>query len=152
MSIEDFVKYLLVFLVLLILWSVQTLVRKISKYVEIRTKNQKEMISSRVNSTSNLFSIINEIIDAEITEMFLSLDAIKERYKVLNLDNDTKAIATVVYEAIKKETLLDGELVVEPDYIIKYINDQVKTKIIINVRKHNEMLRGLPVNELPPSI
>lgn len=141
MNWEPVIRGIIIFLVFCILCDLISIIGKLKDYIVSKTKIQKEPMTSRINSTTAVLSLVNELIETEISELFIGLESIKQEYKILNLDGDVEDISKTVYKALRPNTLTDEELTVTPEYIMEYINHQVKIRIIMNIKKHNAAMQ-----------
>ena len=85
-----------------------------------------------------MINLINVLTDNEINNKFTSLSKINSKYELRKLDEDASSIATNIFTAInKEENFISGNLVVNDDYIMKYITDEAIIKLLDRASQFN---------------
>ena len=85
-----------------------------------------------------MINLINLLTDNEINNKFTSLSKINSKYELMKLDEDASIIATNIFTAInKEENFISGNLVVNEDYIMKYITDEAIIKLLDRASQFN---------------
>lgn len=95
----------------------------------------KEKIS--FDDTDQLFSIINFIIENEISYRVKLLSYSKSSYKMLNLDKDISDISTTVFNELNKDIFDTSKLMVTSDYVMHYIVNQITLKLAGSMNEYN---------------
>ena len=92
----------------------------------------------KIEATVRLINLINVLTDNEINNKFTSLSKINSKYELRKLDEDASSIATNIFTAInKEENFINGNLVVNEDYIMKYITDEAIIKLLDRASQFN---------------
>lgn len=95
----------------------------------------------KIEATVRLINLINVLTDNEINNKFTSLSKINSKYELRKLDEDASSIATNIFNAInKEENFISGNLVVNDDYIMKYITDEAIIKLLDKASQFNNNL------------
>lgn len=95
----------------------------------------------KIEATVRLINLINVLTDNEINNKFTSLSKINSKYELRKLDEDASSIATNIFNAINREdNFISGNLVVNDDYIMKYITDEAIIKLLDKASQFNNNL------------
>lgn len=95
----------------------------------------------KIEATVRLINLINVLTDNEINNKFTSLSKINSKYELRKLDEDASSIATNIFNAInREENFISGNLVVNDDYIMKYITDEAIIKLLDKASQFNNNL------------
>ena len=95
----------------------------------------------KIEATVRLINLINVLTDNEINNKFTSLSKINSKYELRKLDEDASFIATNIFNAInREENFISGNLVVNDDYIMKYITDEAIIKLLDKASQFNNNL------------
>lgn len=130
---------LLIFM-FMILENVNGLIREMRN----RTKAQslllikdEHSLSANVAATTELLQFITYLIDVEISERVSLLTFMRQRYNMQNIDKDVQNIGEHVFKSIKKEVLLNSELIVDQEYLMKFISVEVTLRLTAQMTEHN---------------
>lgn len=119
-----------------------------AKFIELnRMKEELKPVAKeldyldKIEATVRLINLINVLTDNEINNKFTSLSKINSKYELIKLDEDASSIATNIFGAInKEENFVNGNLVLNEDYIMKYITDEVIIKLLDRASQFNNKL------------
>lgn len=126
---------------------INTKAKKDDLYIQLETNpdlDKKEHISftDKIDITISLLNIINVLIDSEIGRSIETVSMLGKDYELLKYDNDVKRISESVFNAfIKDETFLSNRLVITDEYIMKYISEEVMTRLLRTAQAYNLELR-----------
>ena len=95
----------------------------------------------KIEATVRLINLINVLTDNEINNKVACLSKINSKYELRKLDEDASSIATNIFNAInREENFISGNLVVNDDYIMKYITDEAIIKLLDKASQFNNNL------------
>ena len=132
----------------LIQQAIKTLESKEKKYVaeaKLTLYNSKAPLKDKMDNTERMLDLIDMLINQHIIVLFRNLASLRtEGYKINNLDKDVKDIASKVFECLNADELLNAEMMVNKDYILRYITQQTTMLILANARQFNDEIRKGP--------
>lgn len=92
----------------------------------------------KLEATVGLLNFINILIENEIDNKIISLSKLNSKYEMIKLDEDAKAIATNIFQSINNEqTFVDNNLIMNNEYIMKYITEQSIVKLLDKASQYN---------------
>nr|DAR65126.1 MAG TPA: Mature oligodendrocyte transmembrane protein [Caudoviricetes sp.] len=92
----------------------------------------------KLEATVGLLNFINVLIENEIDNKIISLSKLNSKYEMIKLDEDAKAIATNIFQSINNEqTFVDNNLIMNNEYIMKYITEQSIVKLLDKASQYN---------------
>jgi hypothetical protein len=94
-------------------------------------------LSANVAATTDLLQFVVYLIDVEISERVSLLTFMRQRYNMQNIDKDVQVIGEHVFQSIKKEVLVNSELIVGQDYLMKFISVEVTLRLTAQMTEHN---------------
>lgn len=123
---------------------------------EVNRRDLKEP-EVKIKNTIELMSLIRTMIENETMDILKKPIQLNEPYQTMNIDDDSKKIATKVYNAIDKEILSTYRemgnqpvlLVITPEYLQKYIIQESISVFLSAVTAHNSTVRQGTLVELP---
>ena len=133
--------------------SVVNVLKNITAYYEDKRKKvvreAERMVTSlgtKIDVTNELMKLIDDLIMIEFGSLLHRFAIMNQQYPVNRTDNDVKAVATTVFEAIKGEYFTDDDLILTEDYLFRYITERSKTLILASVMEYNQGSAQLPDN------
>ena len=94
----------------------------------------------QLNCSETLLQAINIMIELECANVLRSYIFFNKSYDILNLDKDTKTIASTVYNGMKKELFNTPNIIYTDTYIIKYITSQSTLILLKNIKEANMIM------------
>lgn len=92
----------------------------------------------KLEATVGLLNFINVLIENEIDNKIISLSKLNSKYEMIKLDEDAKVIATNIFQSINNEqTFVDNNLIMNNEYIMKYITEQSIVKLLDKASQYN---------------
>lgn len=142
-------KFLGVFVGLLILLQVYNLIRALVIHIDTRTASIKLYdkntmilrLESRVRSTDAILKLIDTIISNEVTGTLKTYMRLSDKYNNINTADDIAQISTRVFGAIKKEIFEDNDTVITDEYLMRYINERTTLTFLISTQALNNDLK-----------
>ncbi len=142
-------KFLGVFVGLLILLQVYNLIRALVIHIDTRTASIKLYdkntmilrLESRVKSTDAILKLIDTIISNEVTGTLKTYMRLGDKYNNINTADDIAQISTRVFNAIKKEIFEDNDTVITDEYLMRYINERTTLTFLISTQALNNDLK-----------
>lgn len=139
---------LIVSIINLIYQVIKTLESKEKKYVaeaKLTIYNSSAPLKDKMDNTERMLDLIDMLINQHIIVLFRNLASLRtEGYKINNLDKDVKDIAGKVFECLNVDELINAEMMVSNDYILRYITQQTTMLILANARQFNDEIRKGP--------
>ena len=127
--------------ILVILYTINDWLRSKIDYIEFNMYETKPIpIETRTNCTTEFLNLCNRLMDVEIMKVMRDYIALNNRYEMSRIDDDSKKIATNVFEGLKKEALNDKSLLVDDIYIMKYISSETILQLLNVVLDYNKSL------------
>ena len=80
------------------------------------------------------------MIELECANVLRSYIFLNKSYDILNLDKDTKTIASTVFNGMKKELFNTPNIIYTDTYIIKYITSQSTLILLKNIKEANMIM------------
>lgn len=140
-------KYLIIFgamMLLIFTFMILENLNGLLKEFRNRTKAQtlllikdEHSLSTNVAATTDLLQFVVYLIDVEISERVSLLTFMRQRYNMQNIDKDVQVIGEHVFQSIKKEVLVNSELIVGQDYLMKFISVEVTLRLTAQMTEHN---------------
>lgn len=125
--------------------SITNKTREEARSIELnRVKEELKPVSKeldyldKLEATVGLLNFINVLIENEIDNKIISLSKLNSKYEMIKLDEDAKAIATNIFQSINNEqTFVDNNLIMNNEYIMKYITEQSIVKLLDKASQYN---------------
>ena len=121
----------------------------ISEYFEEKARNleiinnreskytSKLTISERLDATMDLLTLCATMIDSEVFKTIQGCVILNSKYDLKRVDKDIELISTSVFNALNKESFLDGDLLLTPEHYLQYINNETFLRLINAVQQFN---------------
>lgn len=114
----------------------------LGKKIEAIPKKPKEknpLTKEDVVLTDNIKSYINEMIELQITNIFIKLKAINERYDVSKIDEDIANISKAVLVGLNPR-VFECDFVITNKYLIEYVTMRVSSILMETSVEYNSKL------------
>jgi hypothetical protein len=100
---------------------------------------KKGTLNERIVDTTNLLLIIDGMIRVEMLQLYSTHISLNQPYEILRkLDKDIKEISARIHESLKPELFNNpSNIVVNSEYLEKYIVNSVTTELISTVKRIN---------------
>lgn len=135
---------ILIFIVVLIIIFILDDVHELLKEKKKKTKAEtilllkdESRLQPNIEMTNALLDFIIYMIDSEIAQRISFLTFMRSRYNIQNLDHDVQEIGQRVFNSLKKEVLLNKDLVVNDDYILQFIMTETTLHVTASMTQHN---------------
>lgn len=142
----NIVKIIVVIITLIVIFN---LITNISEYFSAQTKrimdvplvtSDKLSLDIRNDITVSMMNMIVTMISNEIILVLRSYITLNIRYDLKKLDDDIQNISTNVFNGIRSDVILDDNLIMTSDYMMKYIVSETTTRMIETIKKFNSMI------------
>lgn len=114
------------------------LCKALRRKAESETKAVERMkIGDRTAATTELLKIIDELVSTEVAERMSFLLLANQKYNILNLNDDVNEIGKKIFDSLKKEALLNEEILVNEDYLMSYIVTELTLSFTTSMKQLN---------------
>lgn len=94
----------------------------------------------KIITTDKFISMINAVIDEKVEERLELMSFLNQPYNISNLDKDVSNIASEIFNIFKKECYVDKDVIVNEQWILLYITNQVSIRFTSVMKKFNSEL------------
>ena len=98
--------------------------------------------SIRVDNANKLLSIVRTMIENEVMNILKEDIQLNQPYKMMKFDDDSKKIAINVYDALEKNELSRGLMIITSEYLQKYIIQESIKIFLSAITAHNTTIRN----------
>lgn len=114
-----------------------------TKLATMKTKNEKYAMSlTKTQYTSELFAIIINIIEIEVSYFIMQYSEINKHIEIANIDNKIQEIAEKVFDGLKEDTFITEMMVFDDEYVMKFIVNTTTQKMIEETTRFNQSIRN----------
>lgn len=114
-----------------------------TKLTTMKTKNEKYAMSlTKTQYTSELFAIIINIIEIEVSYFIMQYSEINKHIEIANIDNKIQEIAEKVFDGLKEDTFITEMMVFDDEYVMKFIVNTTTQKMIEEATRFNQSIRN----------
>ena len=106
-----------------------------------RLKNPKYSPKDQIQISNQLIDIINFLIQAESRYVIQMYAALHTKYEPMNFDKDLKIVMKNVFKGLKKEFLLDENILFDKEWVMEYITKESTYYLLTFIQQYNDALR-----------
>jgi uncharacterized membrane protein YhiD involved in acid resistance len=129
---------LVVYIIAWTIFMLGNLFESLRRKADAETEDLKRMkLGDRVRATNDILKIIDDLVATEVAERMSFLLLANQKYNILNLNDDVNTIGKKIFESIKKEALLDDEVLVNEEYLMNYIITELTLSFTTSMKNLN---------------
>lgn len=117
--------------------------RKSQSYPDYLQDRYERELKRKMENTEAILKLVRTLIENETMNIIKSNIQLNEPYKMLNIDDDCKKIATSVYDGIDTSILEYLDTLITSTYLQRYIIKESFSVLLSAATVHNNNLREL---------